>query len=1005
MANDNITNVDQTKFSTPENTRPTTTSINTTGSQSVVSSLQTLSPSVVASVVPTPPNTTTNVDIPGAKRTIVRMETVLSVNEEEENLDEELESNSINSSTLDGITSLGHSMPRYCVTSTKRSSSLTSFTVDMKNVLAEIEESGDGGDSDVEGQLAEILDEAVQESVAEQRQFADDTETVEFLDRNLVMFEPNSESLKSKNPYVPTPPEDWIPDVPKIELGEPPFESVDNPGDWSPYTFRPEFEGGGRNKRNGGQYKGHFLPTGATPVPIQSDGKRSISGWEFHYKGWDRTESDVKHGRSDSSTNELFPDSRKGCLDSEVLQSLGLNRERMVFGDALFFYQLLLPICNPKKSGIPNDPRHAFYSNVTNYSNLYACSIGLIGAQYSHAFKSIKVDELVHFDGVLVRDGALGGSNGALYRRWLIGESMYDPSIHDSITYDRFLQLKRTYKLCNNYIDGNKLQSDPSYNPAYKYDLIFKAMVNNCNAITKYADLDLCGDETTFSHMGYGEPNTGLLKRLGQTKPGITRGMQTVMLFDAHRNYPRAYLHRHKLHPNPLKLPSGPNECRLLLEQIDKMVVGANSNQKKIFREKPHSTWDNYFSGDAIFDWIGKNGFSCTMTCRRDRFPKEIPKQYLQVKKTDTSRRTKVARFQDPIVAVKVSKCSPDSDKTFERAHISFQSTSSCNIATVNALNGCKFSVRAKQRGKNKDNKRHWVIEMNDARSLYLSTYGSIDNVDKLVKFCRMKCCSWKYWHAAMLHAKAMVCAIAYGIYIECSEGNLNPAWKVDKTLSFWEFRDKLGRQLLSYDPRYGHYPGDKLMRSYTAMNKDQRHQKKAQSSKRNKSSSVDNRSAASSKRKDRTEGEDDDDSSGDESDNSSLVEITTSDRVTISQFNQLKKKKHSRLCGDLGCFTVHVNHLKKIKCAKQCEVCGVDVYTVCSLCPGRPGLHFFPSKGIAKGKQCFVDYHNDDFFGLAKGDMTLFKGKRLKDWKPPSKRAAATNAKHIREIKKENDK
>ena len=169
-------------------------------------------------------------------------------------------------------------------------------------------------------------------------------------------------------------------------------------------------------------------------------------------------------------------------------------------------------------------------------------------------------------------------------------------------------------------------------------------MVNNCNAITKYADLDLCGDETTFSHMGYGEPNTGLLKRLGQTKPGATRGMQTVMLFDAHRNYPTAYLHRHKLHPNPLKLPSGPNECKLF-EKIGNMIEGSQSKEKKIFSQTPHSTWDNYFSSDAIFDWIGQNGFSCTMICRRDRFPKDIPKQYLQVKDTDISRCTKVARF------------------------------------------------------------------------------------------------------------------------------------------------------------------------------------------------------------------------------------------------------------------------------------------------------------------------------------------------------------------------
>ena len=102
-----------------------------------------------------------------------------------------------------------------------------------------------------------------------------------------------------------TPPEDWIPDAPKVELGEHPFESIDNPGKWSQYTICDEFEGG-KKERDGGQYKGHFLPTGATPVPFKMDGKRSISGCDFHYQGWDTTESNMKHGHSDSSTDELF---------------------------------------------------------------------------------------------------------------------------------------------------------------------------------------------------------------------------------------------------------------------------------------------------------------------------------------------------------------------------------------------------------------------------------------------------------------------------------------------------------------------------------------------------------------------------------------------------------------------------------------------------------------------------------------------------------------------------
>ena len=412
---------------------------------------------------------------------------------------------------------------------------------------------------------------------------------------------------------------------------------------------------------------------------------------------------------------------------------------------------------------------------------------------------------------------------------------------------------------------------------------------------------------------------------------------------------------------------------------------------KKIFREKPDSTWDNFFSGDGLYNWVGLNGFGITTTCRRDRFPSDIPKKYLHIKKTDTSIRTKVGRFTNPIVAVKQVT---NNDVTYERAHILFQSTSSCNIATVNALNSCNFYVKSRERGRN-DNKRNWVIEMNDARSLYLASYGCVDNMDKLVKFCRMKMCSWKYWHASMLHVKALVCAVAYDVYIECTEGKLKKSWEVKSPMTFWQFRDKLGQQLLSYDPRFNHYPGDEKMRSFTSMNQTQR---------RKTTGGKNSNRRDSNKRPRHTTA--DEDSSSEESDKEesdiSIVETTTADRVTLSQLKQAKEKKNSRLCGPQNCLMNHICSIKKIKCAKQCEICGIDAYTVCTLCPGTPGLHFFPQKGIAKGKQCFMHFHSDEYFGLTKSDTQLYKGMRNKDWKPPTKRLINSNTKHIKELTKQ---
>ena len=912
----------------------------------------------------------------------------------------------------------GTIVPRYCNAKHIRSA-LQSFTLDLKNVISEIQETGDGGDSDIEGELAAELDEGVEEATLETGTRKEDEDVALLTDKNVTFLDVNDLSRfdtdEKLSSYIPTPPVDWLPPISKNNLGEPSFDKVDNPGGWNNFCFRPEFD----SKAKGERYVSHSLPTGARPVPVDLiTGERIIDGWKFHYDGkFDSTTNSRKVSVEEEDSDDLFPASRKGYLDKDKLENLGLTKNRMKMKDALFFYQLLLPICDPRKSGVKNDPRTSFYSEVTNYSNFYACQIGLLGGQYSHAFKPIKVQELLHFDGVVVRDGVLGGSNGALYRRWMNGETMYDSVIHDSISHDRFLQIKRTIKLCNNY--EAKRKGELGYEPAYKYDLIFKALVANCNALTKKADLDLCGDETTFAHMGYGESDTGLLKRLGQQKPGVTRGMQTVMLFDVNRIRPRAYLHRHRHHPNQLKMSQGQNEAKILLESLMPMIEGFDGRNgiDKIFSVPPHSTWDNYFSGDDIMNWMGRNGFSAITTCRRDRLPKGVPGHYWHKKKVIVDKRTRCARFLEPIVASKrftyskqntspstITSTTPvsltgdaimdDTEKLqYQRVHVSFQSTSSCNFSTVNSLSRCSLSVRKKERGQ-KNNKRKWVIEMNEARALYLATYGIIDNVDKLIKFSRMSYCSWKYWHAAMLHAKAMTVVVAYDMYREVSEGNLNPSWKIQKPMSYWEFRDRLGIQMLHYDPKYCIYPGDERMRPYTALNKVQR--------KKSQEKVPDGTPSSSAKKRSRSERmptveEDQDEVTSEEEDD--FVPPTLENMCTEDQFKRVKKQKNSRLCGNLNCIIHHISFLKKIKCAKPCVVCGVDSYTSCSLCPGNPGLHFYPTKGVAKGKHCFLTYHSNDFFGLARDDTSLFHGRRFKDWKPPNTRMCKANAKHIATI------
>ena len=79
--------------------------------------------------------------------------------------------------------------------------------------------------------------------------------------------------------------------------------------------------------------------------------------------------------------------------------------------------------------------------------------------------------------------------------------------------------------------------------------------------------------------------------------------------------------------------------------------------------------------------------------------PKDIEQFYLHKENTNaTMKNTEAEILFEPIVAVK------NYSRGFQRVHVSFQSTTSCNIAYVKALNECTTFVdlNEKVRGKNK---------------------------------------------------------------------------------------------------------------------------------------------------------------------------------------------------------------------------------------------------------------------------------------------------------------
>ena len=617
--------------------------------------------------------------------------------------------------------------------------------------------------------------------------------------------------------------------------------------------------------------------------------------------------------------------------------------------DYLFYYQLLLPIGDTTKSKIENDPRMSYYSKVENWSNMYSFQIGL-GGTYGHKFKNIKVEELVHHDGCVVRDGVRGGSSGAIYRRWLMG-SDFDDYIFRSQTHRRWLQIKRVKKLCNNQTVAKK--GTDEYDPAYKFDYIYKCLINNVNAITKDADLDLCGDETSWATGSYGEHGAGLVGRI-QGKPGVSKGGQTVLISDVHRIRPRAYLHRHKLHEKPQGWTRmGQVEVRLILEKLVPMVRSKPhmNGINQIFSRFPHTTWDNYFSGDKIMDWLGQRGFGAMMTCRRDLLPAGIPGKYLHKKKTDVSKRTKVARYLEPVVCVK-NMPAERHNAAHKRVHVSFQSTSSCNFTTVNSINECSVNVEQRERGQG-PNKRLWGIEMNSARKLYLGTYSRIDSIDHLIKNCRMKYRTWKYWHSPMIHAQALAIVTAYDIYCEVVDGDLDGEWRLDGPVDFWSFRDRLSIQMLEYSPLKRKYPGDSAMRSSTQQRKKDRVGDQIVGPRRGrpKRASHETREAD----------------------------------AFVKAFKTCKRARgnNSRLCGDLSMLQHHMNSLETgRKHPKKCVVCGEDSHSFCGIC-GK-ALHMLPTRGPNVNKTCFIHYHSDSFFGLAKEDSSVALIKK-KDWVYPS--------------------
>ena len=205
-------------------------------------------------------------------------------------------------------------------------------------------------------------------------------------------------------------------------------------------------------------------------------------------------------------------------------------------------------------------------------------------------------------------------------------------------------------------------------------------------------------------------------------------------------------------------------------------------------------------------------------------------------------------------------------------------------------------------------------------------------------------------WFAPKNHCLSMAVVVAYDVYQEIvneafATFGLSAIEANNARMTFHQFREKLSQQGLEYDPRNCNYHGDKLMRVNTKMSKSARDESKTPGS--------NNRPKKTSKLK----------------------------TVTEEQLKEAKKGLKTRLCGDLTKIGVHLKSEERIS-NQVCVFCGQTTYTKCGVCDAA--LHNNPSTGKCKGFNCFIDYHSDVCFGLAKNDSHMLR-KRKSDWIAPT--------------------
>ncbi len=308
--------------------------------------------------------------------------------------------------------------------------------------------------------------------------------------------------------------------------------------------------------------------------------------------------------------------------------------------NALFFCQLILPIVDPAMSGIDGDTRMGYYENVARNTNMYAFGVKIRGGTHGHVYHPTTAEELLVWDGIVCRN-----MNTNIAESWMMNQSnMFDQDIMEVMHFRRWLDIKACLK--QNEFWTEKKKTDEGYDPTQKYRLVWDVMTHNMNQLIDKGGLDLTMDETTWPNSSYADIQ-GRLQGKKTNKSG-----QHVLFLDSKRQYIIAWTPHHKFFEvvQPFTATS-PAEVKHLVDMITPLVVGATKDptdkRKQIFSECVHLAMDNHFSGDDVLLYLGEGGWKGTMTCRRNRLPKSVPRKYFNfIKAAPVNARSKVAQFE-----------------------------------------------------------------------------------------------------------------------------------------------------------------------------------------------------------------------------------------------------------------------------------------------------------------------------------------------------------------------